>query len=346
MNFAYPSLLYLLLLIPAFVGLYIWARLARKRKLRHFGNISTLSALMPDASRYTGPIKLIVSLIALAAIVIALARPRWGGDGNGEETTRSGIEIMICLDVSHSMNASSNDDARGVSRLNRAKLLLGKLIDKLSNDRVGLIVFAGSAYTQLPITNDFSIARMYLNEVNTNMVTTQGTDIGMALRMAINSFSPDDKFNKAIILITDSEDHEQGAIEAAKQASEAGIQVDVIGIGSIKPTPIPLNSARTEFLRDHNGDIVMTTLNDETARLIAQAGKGVYINGSSNDAVDKLVEQVDNIEKTDFATKQYSASAEQFPWFAWIALFAIVIEILILDRKNGWLKRINFFSQK
>ena len=202
-SFANPHLLYLLFLLPVVAGLYIIARIARRRKLMRYGRIATLTPLMPDASRYKPGIKLVLQLIAIAALVIVLARPRAGAKEEVSEV--QGIEVMICLDVSNSMLASSTDDPRGVSRLQRAKLVLEKLIDKLDNDKVGLIVFAGDAYTQLPITSDFVSAKMFLNSISTEMVPTQGTAIGAAIQMAMNSFTPDEDMQRAIIVITDGE---------------------------------------------------------------------------------------------------------------------------------------------
>ena len=198
-SFANTYLLYLLLLLPAIALLFFWARYTRRKKLARYGKIATLAPLMPDASRYKPGIKIVLQLIAIAALVIVLARPRAGAKEEVSEV--QGIEVMICLDVSNSMLASSTDDPKGVSRLQRAKLVLEKLIDKLDNDKVGLIVFAGDAYTQLPITSDFVSAKMFLNSISTEMVPTQGTSIGAAIEMAMNSFTPDEDMQKAIIII-------------------------------------------------------------------------------------------------------------------------------------------------
>lgn len=235
-SFANPHLLYLLLIVPVVAVLYYIAVLARKRTLARFGNLKTLSPLMPDASRYMGWVKTTLALLALTFIIIALARP-YTPSGEGattEEKTARGIEVMLCVDVSNSMLASSTDDPRGISRLQRAKMLLEKLIDKMNDDKVGLIVFAGDAYTQLPITSDYISAKMFLNGITTDMVPTQGTAIGAALDMAINSFTPDSEFRKAIVLITDGENFEDNAVEIAELAAESGIEVDVVGIGSGK----------------------------------------------------------------------------------------------------------------
>lgn len=344
MTFAYPYLLYLLLLIPVIFGLWFWARVSRKAKLRRYGQLKHLEPLMPDASKYVPAVKIALELLALAALIVAVARPRAGQKEEVENT--SGIEVMIAFDVSRSMLASATDDPNGVSRLQRAKYILNRLIDKLDNDKVGLIVFAGEAYTQLPITTDFLSARMYLDEISTEMVATQGTAIGTAINMSINSFSTDDEVNKAIIVITDGENHEGDALEMAKYAESLGIEVDVIGVGSLKGAPIPLNGSRGEFLHDASGAPVTTYLNENMAKEIAQAGGGEYINGSGNKAVDQLVDRLDKIKKSDLKHISYKASAEQFPVFVWIALLLLAIDVCVFPGKIGWLKQFTFFSKE
>lgn len=343
MNFAYPHILYLLLLVPALFGLFLWARARRAVKLRRFGRPEVLASLMPDASPYTPWIKIGLELLALTFIIIACARPRYG-EKEQQETT-NGIEVMIALDVSRSMNASSTDDPNGISRLNRAKFLLGKMVDAMDNDRVGLIVFAGESYTQLPITTDFVSAKMYINDINTDMVSTQGTAIGTAIGKAMNSFSPDEDINRAIIVITDGENHEGDAVDMARHAHEAGIQVDVIGVGSLKGAPIPINTARGEYLKDYNGQPVTTALNEEMAREIAKAGGGVYISGSASNAVSELTDQLDLLQKSELKNVKYKASAEQFPLFVFLGLLLLIIDTFVLDRKIGWLKKYNFFTR-
>lgn len=341
MSFAYPKLLYLLILIPVLFGLWFWARMARKRKLQRFGKLSVITPLMPEASPYKPAIKITLELLALAALIVAVARPRVGEKEEIENT--QGIEVMIAFDVSRSMLASSTDDLGGIPRLDRAKYLLGNLIDKLGNDKVGLIVFAGEAYTQLPITTDFVSARMYLDEISTDMVNTQGTAIGTAINMSINSFTPAEDVNKAIIVITDGENHEGDAVEMAEYAKSLGIEVDVIGVGSIKGAPIPINK-HGDFLKDETGTPVTTFLNEQEAKQIAEAGGGIYINGSSNKALSTLVDQLDKIKKSDIQHVSYKASAEQFPLCIWIAVVLLVLDALVLPSKIGWLKRFTFFS--
>lgn len=343
MSFAYPYLLYLLLLVPVIFALWMLARISRRRKLQRYGNPERLRHLMPDVSRYTPAIKIALELVALAALIVAVARPRMGEKEEVENT--AGIEVMIAFDVSRSMLASSTDDPNGISRLQRAKYILNRLIDKLDNDRVGLIVFAGESYTQLPITTDLISARMYLDEISTDMVASQGTAIGTAINMAINSFTPAEDVNKAIIVITDGENHEGDALEMAKYAHGLGIEVDVIGVGSLKGAPIPIDAPRGIFLKDESGNPVTTFLNESMAKEIASAGGGNYISGSSNKAVDQLVDQLDQIKKSDLKHISYKAAAEQFPVFGWIALVFLVIDLFVLPRKINWLRNFTFFGK-
>ena len=284
-SFANPYLLYLLFLIPAITGLYLLSRYSRKRKLKRYGKLAVLSPLMPDASRYKPWIKITWQLLAVAALVFVLARPRAGAKEEVSEV--QGIEVMICLDVSNSMLASSTDDPKGVSRLQRAKLVLEKLIDKLDNDKVGLIVFAGDAYTQLPITSDFVSAKMFLNSISTEMVPTQGTSIGAAIEMAMSSFTPTDDMQKAIIVITDGESFDDDPIAATQTAVKQGIQVDVIGLGSTKGSLIPIGR-NGQFMKDDEGNPVTTRLDEAMAQKIAETGEGIYVQGASSTVVKDI----------------------------------------------------------
>lgn len=342
-DFAHPYLLYLLWLVPVFYGLFWLARLSRRRRLAKFGHADVIAHLMPDASKYKPAIKMTLRLIALAAIIMVLARPRAGEKKHDESV--AGIEVMIAFDVSNSMLASATDDPNGTSRLDRARLTLEKLVDRLDNNKVGLIIFAGDAKTQLPMTTDFYSAKMYLKELSPALIQNQGTSVAEAIRMAMNGFGPDENVHKAIVLITDSEDHEGDAIEAAKLAAENGIQVDVVGLGSAKGAPIPMPGQRGEYIRDNQGQIVTTTLNEKLAAEIASAGGGIYVNGASGDALSQLADRLETLQKSEFKHVTYTAGAEQFPVFAWIALIFLIIDILVLDRKNSWLKKYNFFSK-
>ena len=346
-SFAYPHLLYLLLLIPVVAGLFILSRYSRRRKLARYGRQEVLAHLMPEVSKYMPWVKISSALLIMAVLVVLIARPRaMGGlDPDSAETkTSRGIEVMICLDVSNSMLASSTDDDRGLSRLQRAKHILEKLIDKMTDDKVGLIVFAGDAYTQLPITSDYISAKMFLNGITTDMVPTQGTAIGAALDMAMNSFTPDDKFQKAIIVITDGENFEDNAVEAAKQAAHAGIQVNVIGLGTPRGARIPVGN--NKYLTDMSGQEVVTRLDETTAAEIAHAGDGIYVNGASSSAISDLDSKLDTLAKAEFERKTFSPQSEQFPVVAWIALLLLVADCFIVTRKISWLKQYEFFSNK
>lgn len=348
-QFANPELLALLILIPIIALLYVLARYMRKRNLAKFGNWSVISALMPDASKYMPSVKITIELIALFFMILALARPFSPSPLPNEksEETSEGIEVMICFDVSNSMLASSTDDPRGVSRMQRAKFILEKLIDKMRNDKVGLIVFAGDAYTQLPITSDFISAKMFLNSIDTGMVPTQGTAIGAAIEMATNAFTPESDFQKAIIVITDAENFEDNAADAAKRAADAGIQVDVIGVGTEKGAPIPLNASATEFMTDQNREQVITAVNEQTGQEIAKAGKGIYINGGSSSAVSELTDQLSTLATKEFKrTSTPNPSSELFPIAIIIALILLMIDMLLPYSKIGLLTKFNFFSKK
>lgn len=342
-NFAYPHLLYLLLILPVVYLLFYWAQVARKHKIKKFGQPAVLEPLMPERSPYKPYIKIILQMIAILALIIAIARPRSGEKDDVEDSR--GIEVMIAFDVSRSMLASSNDDPRGISRLDRAKHILDKLVDKLNNDKVGLIVFAGEAYTQLPLTTDYISAKMYLNSLSPNMIQTQGTAIGDAIGLAMNGFTSDETMSKAIILITDAEDHEGNADEMAKEAANKGIQINVIGVGSPKGNPIPLDNQGT-YMKDREGNVVTTKLNEAVAASIAKTGNGIYVNGAQSSALNTLEDSLDRLEKGDIQHIVYKASAEQFPVFGWLALIFLIADIFVLDRAIRWLNNYNFFTKK
>lgn len=339
-GFANPQYLYLLLLLPAIAALFWLARQARLRQLKKFGRQEVIDQLMPDVSRYKPYIQLSIELLLLAVVVIILARPRAGSSPTS--ATVHGIEMMVAIDVSNSMNASSTDDPQDISRLQRAKMILEKIIDRSQNDKVGLIVFAGNAYMQMPLTGDVSSAKLFLNGINTNMAPTQGTAIGAAIEMACGSFSQSKKSQKTIIVITDGENFEDDAVSAASQANKNGIKVSVMGVGSTHGAPIPMSDG---YLLDDSGQPVVTYLNEKMAQEIADAGKGIYVNGNASDAVETLRDMLDKLAKTDLATVAYTQHDEQFPVFAWIALLLIIVLMLVIERKNPWLKQFNFFTR-
>lgn len=343
-SFANPEYLYLLILIPVIFGHFLLSRMIRAKNIKKYGNPALLEAQMPDVSKYKPWIKISIQLVALALIVIILARPRAMGNSKAETINVQGIEVMVALDVSNSMLASSTDDPNGISRLQQAKLLLEKLIDKLGNDKVGLIVFAGDAYTQIPITADFVSAKMFLSNIEPSMVPTQGTAIGAAIKMAANSFTADDKIQKSIILITDGENHEDDAVEAAKDAHDKGIQINVLGVGTPKGAPIPIGG-KGNYMKDESGNIVITQPNEQIAQDVANAGKGIYVSGTNRDALNVLDARLKELSKSNISKNVFSPNDEQFPVFAWVALALLICDIFVLDRKISWLKNINFFSK-
>ena len=343
-SFANPEYLYLLILIPVIFGIFLLSRMIRAKNIKKYGNPALLEAQMPDVSKYKPWIKISIQLVALALIVIILARPRAMGNSKAETINVQGIEVMVALDVSNSMLASSTDDPNGISRLQQAKLLLEKLIDKLGNDKVGLIVFAGDAYTQIPITADFVSAKMFLSNIEPSMVPTQGTAIGAAIKMAANSFTADDKIQKSIILITDGENHEDDAVEAAKDAHDKGVQINVLGVGTPKGAPIPIGG-KGNYMKDESGNIVITQPNEQIAQDVANAGKGIYVSGTNRDALNVLDARLKELSKSNISKNFFSPNDEQFPVFAWVALALLICDIFVLDRKISWLKNINFFSK-
>ncbi len=342
-SFANPEFLYLLFLLPVIVGLYLLARMARKRNLARFGNEKQLQELMPDVSRRKPVVRLVITLLLLTMVIVMLARPR-AGSTEKIKGQAQGIEVVIAMDVSNSMNASSTSNQNGISRLQRSKMVMEKLIDRLRNDKVGLVVFAGKALMQMPMTFDGTSAKMFLNNISTDMIPLQGTNIDDAIDLSMRIFSQDEKVSRTIILITDAENFEGDAKDAAKRAQKKNIQVNVIGIGDER-VPIP-TSEGDGWLRDDNGEIAMTSFNEEQAKEIANAGGGIMVKGDATDAVNVLDEALKKLATTNMSQYTYSREDEQFPVFAWIALTLLIAGVLLLNRKNPWLAKKNFFQRK
>lgn len=338
-RFANPYYLYLLLLIPLLVGLFVYGRLQQRKRLRVFGNPEVLAHLMPNASKFRPQVKFGVLMVVLTLMIVALARPQFGS--KLQTVKRQGVEAMIVLDVSNSMLAQDVQP----NRLERAKLILSKLIDQMADDKVGLIVFAGDAYIQLPITADAVSAKMFLSSIQTNMVPRQGTAIGTAIDLALRSFGPaETEAGRTIIVITDGENHEDDAVGAAKLAHEQGVTVHVVGMGTPDGTPIPVNGTMS-FRKDRDGNVVVTKLDEEMCRRIAAVGSGVYVRAdNSSAALNVLSEQIDKMQKGDLETKSYAEYDEKFYIFVWIALFLVIAEYFVFNRQNKQLNKINWFD--
>ena len=340
-RFANIEMLWWLITIPVFVIAYIIITKRKQRQLMEFGDPELMAQLMPDASKSRPIVKFTLLIVALALLIVAAARPQYGQQ---EKTVkRQGIEVMVALDISNSMLA---EDV-APNRLDRAKQMLSKMIDNMTDDKVGLVVFAGEAFTQLPITCDYVSAKMFLNTISPKLIPTQGTAIGAALQTAIRSFgSQESDAGRAIILITDGENHEDDATAVAKQAQELGIQVFVIGIGKPEGSPIPVPGTN-DYIKDRSGQVVVSRLNEEMCQEIAQAGKGAYVRcDNTNTAMRALQQELDRIATTDLETTVYADYNEQYQSFLLIALLLLVIDCFILMRQNHRLNRMDLFKEK
>lgn len=340
-RFANIEMLWWLITTPVFVIAYIIYTKHKRRQLMEFGDQELVALLMPDASKGRPIWKFSLLLLAWVLLIVAGSRPQYGQQ---EKTIkRQGIEVMVALDISNSMLA---EDV-APNRLDRAKQILSKMIDNMVDDKVGLVVFAGEAFTQLPITCDYVSAKMFLNTITPNLIPTQGTAIGAALQTAVTSFgATESEAGRAIILITDGENHEDDAIAVAKQAQELGIQVFVVGIGKPEGSPIP-KPGSNDYFKDRSGQVVVSRLNEEMCQQIAAAGKGIYVRcDNTNTAMRALQQELDRMATAELESTVYADYNEQYQSFVLIALLLIVIEFFILSRKNHRLTRMDLFGEK
>ena len=334
-------MLWLLITIPVFVIVYVVHTKRKRRQLVEFGDPELLAHLMPDASKSRPVWKFCLLMVALVLLIVAASRPQFG---QKEKTIkRQGIEVMVALDISNSMLA---EDV-APNRLDRAKQMLSKMMDNMVDDKVGLVVFAGEAFTQLPITCDYVSAKMFLNTTSPALIQSQGTAIGAALRTAIASFgTAESEAGRAIVLITDGENHEDDAVAMAKQAYERGIQVFVIGIGKPEGSPIPMVGSN-DYMKDRNGQVVVSRLNEEMCQQIAAAGHGVYVRcDNTNTAMRALQNELSELATAELETTVYADYNEQYQSFVLVALLFLVIEFFIMMRKNHRLARMDLFKEK
>ena len=339
-RFEDPIYLWLLVLIPVLALIRFISYRNQKRKLRKFGDPKLLKELMPDVSRFRPSVKFWILLAALALLFMMLARPQMGTKISQEK--RTGIETIIALDISNSMLAEDIVP----SRLDRSKMMVENLVDHFTNDKIGLIVFAGDAFVQLPITSDYVSAKMFLSSIDPSMMATQGTDIAAAINMGMNSFTQEEGIGKAIIVITDGEDHEGGALEAAEAAKKKGMRVYVLGVGSSQGAPIPIPGTGN-YMKDNTGNTVMSALNEDMCKQVAAAGGGVYIHVENNSAAQQQLDnELDKLSKKETSTTVYSDYDEQFQAFGILALLLLIIEICILDRRNPLLKKLSLFGKR
>ena len=339
-RFEEPTYLYLLLLLPFLAAFYLYSNYRRRKAIRKFGDPVLMAQLMPDVSKYRPDVKFWLVFAAIGLFAVLLARPQFGS--KLETVKRQGVEVMIALDISNSMLAQDVQP----SRLEKAKRLVAQLVDKMENDKVGMIVFAGDAFTQLPITSDYISAKMFLESINPSLISKQGTAIGAAINLATRSFTPQEGVGRAVIVITDGENHEGGAVEAAKAAAEKGIQVSVLGVGMPDGAPIPVEGTN-DFRRDRDGNFVVTRLNEQMCQEIAQAGDGIYVRVDNSNAAQKVIAQeINKMAKADVETQVYTEFNEQFQAVAWIILLLLLAEMLILERKNPLFRNIHLFKKE
>ena len=331
-RFEDPIYLWLLLLIPLLAIVRLISLRSKRKKLKRLGDPELLSQLSPDVSKVRPAVKFWLREAALALIVVMVARPQMGRQINSDK--REGIETIIAMDISNSMLAQDVTP----SRLEKSKMMVEDLVDHFNQDKIGLIVFAGDAFVQLPITSDYISAKMFLQNIDPSLIQTQGTDIGQAIDLAMHSFTQDAKTGKAIIVITDGEDHEGGAEEMAKKAHDAGINVYILGIGDPKGAPIPIGNG--QYMKDKSGNTVMTALNEDMCKKVAAAGKGVYIHvDNSGIAEEQLDNELDKLQKGEINNVVYSDFDEQFQAVGILVILLLVIEVLVFETKTEHRKR-------
>jgi len=294
---------------------------------------------MPDASFGRHILKFLIFSFAYASLVLALCRPQFGS--KLKEVKRRGVEVVIAMDVSNSMLA---EDIKP-QRLIRAKMDVSKLVDKLEDDKIGIVIFAGDAYTQLPITADFGAAKLFINTINTNFIPKQGTAIGSAIKLGIKSFTQDTEAGKALIIITDGENHEDDAIAAAKEAAEKGIIIHTIGMGSPQGSPIPVGPGQKAFRKDRNGEVIISKLNEQVLKEIAMNTGGIYVRASNNlSGLNIIQDEISKMKKTDVESKIYSDYEEKYQYFIALALIFLILEFMVLERRNKYFKNIKLFD--
>lgn len=336
-RFEDPTYLYLLILLPFLIFIRIWGVRKRKKQLAKFGDPALLKQLMPNVSMAKREVKFWLMTSAVALLIVMLARPQMGTKINQEQ--RQGIEVIIALDISNSMKA---EDV-APSRLDKSKMLIENLVDNFTNDKIGLIVFAGDAFVQLPITSDYVSAKMFLQNITPELIAAQGTNMAEAIDLSSHSFTKEEKVGRAIIVITDGEDHEGGVEKVAKAAKKNGIRIFVLGVGSAKGAPIP--DGNGGYMKDKTGQEVMSALNEDMCKQIAAAGGGAYIHVDNNNIAQRQLDnEIAKLQKGDIMNVVYSEYDEQFQAVGILLLLVLIIETILLESKNPLLKRIKIFK--
>ena len=335
--------LYLLLVIPVLTALFLYIQFWKRKKQREFGDLDLLKQLSPEKSTFKPVLKFIVILVAFACLIIGLVNPKIGT--KLETVKREGIDIVFAIDVSKSMLA---EDV-APSRLEKSKQLVSQIINQLGSDRIGIIAYSGSAFPVLPITTDYGVAKMFLQNMSPEMISAQGTSIDQAITLATTFIDKKDKTNKLLIIITDGEDHSENSVDAAEEAQKAGMKIITVGVGTEKGGPIPIkrNGIVESFKRDANDEVVITKRNAEVLASIAKASKGGYVDGNSTKAVlDYVKKALDNIQKTEFESTQMTDFKSQFQWFLGFGFFFLFLDVFLLEKKTKWVRKMNLFNEE
>ena len=333
---------WLLFLVLGMVVLFFWTALWRRKTKRLYASAELLKRLSPDQSRFKAVLKLVVLAMAVVCFCIALVNPKVGT--KLETVTREGVDIVFAIDVSKSMLA---EDV-APNRLEKAQQLTAQIINNLVSDRVGIIAYAGKAVPQLPITTDYAAAKMFLQNMNTDMLSSQGTAIDEAIQLSRTYFNDAEQTNRVLVIISDGEDHKDLNLDVAKAAAKEGIKIFTIGVGSEKGGPIPLkrNGVVMRYKKNQKGETVITKMNSNTLTAIAEEANGLFIQGQNTKQVtEKIAEILNKLEKKEFEAKEFSEFKDQFQWFLGLGLFFLILDVLFLERKTAWLKRLNLFNE-
>lgn len=342
-RFAHPELLWLLALVPMLLMLFHLRARARRKALAALGQGPLVQSLMPKHSMGRERLKRVLQVVVLTVLILAAADPQIGN--KVEDVKRQGFEIMVCLDVSNSMLATDLEP----NRLERAKLNISKLVDRLKNDRIGIIVFAGDAYVQLPMTIDHAAAKLFLRTIDTDIVPSQGTAIGKAIELAERSFSPETKSDRAIIIISDGENHDEDALQAATKAGEAGILIHTVGIGSTEGTPLPeyRNGQMVGYRKDREGHTVVSKLNETILQQIAASASGTYVQANaSGNALDILLDRLEEMQREEFGSTMFTSYEDRFQYLLAAALVLLLLEFMIPTRKTILFRNVDLFGSK
>lgn len=331
------------LVLPVLLLLFLSYMFWKKRTQKKFADTKLFKKLAPDQSSFKSNLKFIILSLAFACFVMALVNPKLGT--KIETIKREGVDIVFALDVSKSMLAEDI----APNRLEKSKRIITEIINNLAADRVGLVGYAGSAFPQVPITTDYSTTKTFLQSMNTDMVSSQGTAISQAIDLARSYYNDDDQTNKVLVILSEGEDHDSNAEGMAEQASEEGIRIFTIGVGTERGGPIPIkqNGRIQSYLKDDAGETVITRKDTETLRRIAEIGNGAYINGTStSEAVEGILNELQKIEKTEFEAKQFADFKSKYQWFLGFGIFLVLLDIFLLERKTAWIRRLNLFNER